>query len=224
MEQATIDKGGRPATTSASKLATAARELFISQGFERTSVEDIAAAVGVSRRTFFRYFPTKADVLWLESDAEIDRLNAYLAADEGIYPPRQVLESAIVAALMFRPADERWARYRAQLVLTVPSVHTQAARMYHRIHESVIAFLARRGIWLADEMAALTFAHATTAAIMAAHEYWITHPETTLPDCLQSTIRLLVPEDPGTEGMAPHLPATAASIGMSRGPAIRSGW
>lgn len=224
MEHATIDKGGRPATTSARKLAAAAQELFFAQGFERTSVEDIAAAVGVSRRTFFRYFPTKADVLWVESDAEIDRLNAFLAADEGIYPPREVLESAIVAALLCRPADEQWARYRAQLILTVPAVHTQAARMYSRIHASVIAFLERRGIWPANELMALTFAHATTAAIMAAHEFWISHPETTLAECLRSTIRLLVPVDPGTEWIAPRLPDTASSFEVPREAVVHSGW
>ncbi|HEY9315086.1 TetR family transcriptional regulator [Williamsia sp.] len=214
MDHVTLDKGGRPAITSARKLAASAHKLFIAKGFEQTSVEDIASAVGVSRRTFFRYFPTKADVVWFECDAEIGRLNTYLAADEGILPPREVVETAIIGALSYRPADEAWARHRAQLVLTVPAVHTQAALRYRRIHEFVIEFLARRGIVPEDEMFALTFAHGTTAAIMAAHELWIAHPETTLAQCLRCTIRLLVPVDPSTDRtVAPSFPPTAASVG-----------
>ncbi len=55
-------------------VARAALELFSRQGYDQTTVDEIAAAVGVSRRTFFRYFETKPDVVWGEFDAELARL------------------------------------------------------------------------------------------------------------------------------------------------------
>ena len=192
----TVDRGGRPAATSAHELAAAAQKLFIEHGFEQTSVEDIAKAVGVSRRTFFRYFATKADVLWVESDTEFARLTAFLAADDGTAAPRDVIEAAIVSALAFRPEDEEWARHRAQLVLTVPAVQSYASVLYRQWREAVADFIRRRGLWRSDELFAIAFAHSTTAAIMTGHEYWVSHPETALPQCLRSSIQLLVPSGP----------------------------
>ncbi|GAA0633101.1 TetR family transcriptional regulator [Kutzneria viridogrisea] len=46
------------------EIAEAAFALFVRQGFEQTTVEEIAEAVGMSRRSFFRYFPTKEDTVF----------------------------------------------------------------------------------------------------------------------------------------------------------------
>ncbi len=51
-----------------SEIAAVALELFAERGFEETTVEDIAAAVGVGRRTLFRYFPSKNDMVWGDFD------------------------------------------------------------------------------------------------------------------------------------------------------------
>ncbi len=64
---------GRP-STSRQDVARAALDLFARQGYDETSVDQIAAAVGVSRRTFFRYYESKREVVWGEFDAELVRL------------------------------------------------------------------------------------------------------------------------------------------------------
>ena len=71
-------RAGRPRISSRETLEEAASELFFEQGYDNTSVDDIAERAGVSRATFFNYFPTKADVLCVDIDRALQRLEQAL--------------------------------------------------------------------------------------------------------------------------------------------------
>ena len=66
--------------TSQAELEHVAFELFEANGFEQTTVEDIAMAAGIGRRTFFRYFPSKNDIPWGTFELELERMRARLKA------------------------------------------------------------------------------------------------------------------------------------------------
>jgi AcrR family transcriptional regulator len=67
---------GRPPTTSRRELQVIALRMFTERGFETTTIEQIAAEAGVSERTFFRYFTTKASVLWSEFETEVQTIRS----------------------------------------------------------------------------------------------------------------------------------------------------
>src|SRR5215475_12775925 len=70
---------GRPRSTSRRELQRIAVRLFTKRGFDNTTIEQIAIEAGVSERTFFRYFATKASVLWTDFETELDTIRAALA-------------------------------------------------------------------------------------------------------------------------------------------------
>ena len=83
--------GGRRRITSRAELEQAAFGLFEQQGFEGTTVGDIARAAGIGRRTFFRYFASKNDVPWGGFEERLERMRARLAG----CPPQTPLAEAI---------------------------------------------------------------------------------------------------------------------------------
>src|SRR4051812_37983187 len=82
--------GRRRATTHA-ELEQVGIRLFTERGFDETSVDDIAAAAGIGRRTLFRYFRSKSDLVWGDFDSELDRMRDCFA---GI-PPAVPLMAAV---------------------------------------------------------------------------------------------------------------------------------
>ena len=74
-------KVGRPRASSQDVLEEAASELFLEKGYLSTSIDDIAQRAGVSRATFFNYFPQKVDVLLVSVDRGLNNFEA--AIDRG---------------------------------------------------------------------------------------------------------------------------------------------
>jgi AcrR family transcriptional regulator len=103
------------------RIADAGRELYLAQGYEQTTVEAIAERAGVARRTFFRYFRSKDDVIFADHDRIAQVLAAHLAALDDLPPVRAVCSGA---RMIFRSYAEHpevsVQRYR--LVRSVPAL------------------------------------------------------------------------------------------------------
>ena len=76
-------------------LIETANKLFLENGFDRTTVDQIAEAAGVSQRTFFRYFPSKDDVVFSKHEERIARFKALLAEQDQGRGPAAVVRGAL---------------------------------------------------------------------------------------------------------------------------------
>jgi len=80
VNNSTVSLRGRQKLHTRSEIVRAAFDLFGQLGFEKVSVEAIAAKVGISRATFFNYFPQKELILREIASARMDKLKRNLAA------------------------------------------------------------------------------------------------------------------------------------------------
>ena len=85
-------RSARPERGSSAPLSICSR----GRGYDRTTVEDVAATAGVSARTAFRYFPAKADLVFGDSDADLAALAAQLAAQDRSLPAFEATRVALV--------------------------------------------------------------------------------------------------------------------------------
>lgn len=186
-------RAGRPASTTAHELAAHAQRLFLKRGFDETAVDDIAESAGISRRTFFRYFGSKADVVWVESDAELADFQRRLAAADPYAHPVDAIGEAFIAALDHGRAEDEWARQRAQLILTAPAVQAYATGVYRRWRAVVCEFVTARYGPEMDCAYPIAVAHALIAGSAAAHELWLVRPESSLAECMRIMFAQMLP-------------------------------
>ena len=182
---------GRRRVTSQADLEQVAFELFAANGFEQTTVEDIAAAAGIGRRTFFRYFPSKNDIPWGMFEVELERMRARLKAC-----PRDVhLMDAIRVALVdfnkVEPAQIPRHRRRMELILRVPALLAHSTLRFAAWRDVVAEFVAERTGQRPDSLAPQAIAHAILGVAVAAYEQWLDDEDADLGALLDSAVREL---------------------------------
>jgi TetR/AcrR family transcriptional regulator, regulator of mycofactocin system len=172
-------------------VARAALELFSRQGYDQTTVDEIAAAVGVSRRTFFRYFETKPDVVWGEFDAELVRLADALAAAPPDEPMMDVLRRVVVSTNRFGAAELGDLRIRMGLTSSVPTLVAHSAVRYTEWCDVIAEFAAGRLGGQPGDLRPQTVARASLGAAMAAFTCWARYDTDDLAAALDQAFRAL---------------------------------
>jgi mycofactocin system transcriptional regulator len=204
---------GRPPGTSARELELIALRLFTEQGFEETTVDQIAAGAGVSRRAFFRYFDSKAGVLWGTFDTEVATIRGLLAETPGDLPVMEAVRRAVLAANHYRAEDVPELRARMSLIGSVPGLVASAAVHYDAWERAVTEFVARRAGQPADSLYPLAVGRATLAACRAAFDRWTVRADADLTVYLDAALRALsagfrddtlTTEPRGPQAPAPH--------------------
>jgi AcrR family transcriptional regulator len=122
-----IPQGGlreRKKTATRAAIQEQAMRLFLQQGYEATTVEEIAAAAGVSHMTFFRYFPSKEDAVMAD---EYDPFIAeMIAARPAIEPDVVKVQRALRASIdRIGTEEQAFVLARAQLIFRTPALRAR---------------------------------------------------------------------------------------------------
>jgi mycofactocin system transcriptional regulator len=192
---------GRPPTTNHEQIESAALALFAEAGFEQTTVNEIAAAVGVGRRTIFRYFPSKNDIVWGEFDQVIERLRIHLAEGEQL-PLMEALRRAAVLSNRYPDDQLPELRQRLTLITTAPSLQANSMLRYAAWRRAVAEWAAARLGQQPDDLVPEAISQAALGASMAAFTRWVSHPGEDLGELLDAAYGVLgtSPPEPGRPG------------------------
>ena len=182
---------GRPPGTSRRAVTRTALELFAQRGFEETTVDDIAEALGVSRRTLFRYFASKNDMVWGDFDWVLERLHRCLDATPPGVPLHEALGDAVVESNRYEDEQLPELRIRMRLITGVPALQAHSALRYAEWREVIAVWVAERLGCSAGDLVPQTVAHAALGTSMAAFLVWVDDPSSDLVANLQDAYRLL---------------------------------
>ncbi|MCF6525341.1 TetR family transcriptional regulator [Streptomyces sp. JJ36] len=149
-------------------LVGAAFHLFLERGYEQTTVDDIVTLAGVGRRSFFRYFPSKEDVVFPDHEQCLADMTEFLAASGDDDDP--VGRACDAARLVMRMYAENPAfsvqRYR--LTREVPGLRTYELSVVWRYERTLADYLRAR---FADRRDGSLRANVAAAAVVAAHNH-----------------------------------------------------
>lgn len=182
---------GRPPGTSARELELIALRLFAENGFDETTINDIASAAGVSPRTFFRYFDSKSSVLWSDFDLEVQNIRNTLAEMPSHLPVMDAVRQAVITVNHYRVADVPELRTRMSLVGSVPELGASAAVRYDAWERAVSDFVADRSGQPRDSLYPLAVGRATLAACRAAYDRWAARADADLTVYLDAALQAL---------------------------------
>jgi AcrR family transcriptional regulator len=196
MEEPKVGLRERTRNMVRAELAQAALKLFVEQGFEATTVEQIAAATGLSRRSFHRYFSSKEDVFgqwFVEMGQQLAAaLEARPAEERPWFALRRSFDD-LVQGLSARPESFQITR----MILDTPALHATHLHKHALWRDALAEVLQRRrsedGRQL-GRVAAGALVGAALAALDSAQIQWVTDDnEQPLGDLLDQAMNAIAP-------------------------------
>jgi AcrR family transcriptional regulator len=149
------------------RIAAAAFELFAAQGYDNTTVDAIAERAGIARRTFFRYFRSKDDVIFPDHDNLLAEVRRYLAAI-GDVPPVDAVCGGVRLVFRGYVTDAAVSVQRYRLTRSVVPLRDREIASVRRYERAFSKYLHGRYESMGEDAAALR-ADVIAAAVVAAH-------------------------------------------------------
>lgn len=182
---------GRPSATDHTTIEHAAFRLFDEQGFDDTTMDQIAEAVGVGKRTLFRYFPSKMDIPWGRFDDSLHLFQDQFDAVPDTTPIADAVHSCVIAFNAFDESILDQHQVRMRLILTTPALQAHAAIKYEAWRRVIAQFVAGRLSLGVDDRVPRLIGHVSLAVSVAAYEQWLEDPTRSLTELLDAELQAL---------------------------------
>ncbi|MFD1814880.1 mycofactocin system transcriptional regulator [Rhodococcus gannanensis] len=184
-------KVGRRPSTTPDEISNIAIALFAERGFDETSVDEIAEAAGIARRTFFRYFPSKNAVPWGDFDNHLADMREQLANLPADIPLAEGLTTALLEFNRFPPDVAPIHRQRMGVILNAPALQAYSMVMYTGWREVVAEYVAARTGGSTTDHFPRTVGWMMLGTALAAYEQWLADESLELTELLRAGSEIL---------------------------------
>ena len=175
---------GRRRSTTPEHITDVALELFTARGFAEVSVDDVAHAAGIARRTLFRYYASKNAILWGDFAAHLAHLQELLDNVDPRVATGEALRAALLEFNTFDECETVRHRQRMRVILETAELQAYSMTMYAGWREVMAGFVAARlGVKTTNPLPQ-TVAWTMLGVALSAYEQWLSDESVTLPEAL----------------------------------------
>src|SRR5246127_4117501 len=164
---------GRRRSTTRRHITEVAIDLFARHGFAEVSVDDVALAAGIARRSLFRYYASKNAIPWGDFDEHLDRLRVLLGSVDRAVPLIEALRDALLSFNTFDDVEMPRHRLRMQIILQTTELQAYSMTMYAGWRDVIAEFVAARCGVKPNDLVPQTVAWAMLGLALSAYEHWL---------------------------------------------------
>lgn len=175
---------GRRRLTTPLHISDVAIDLFAARGFADVSVDDVAQAAGIARRTLFRYYASKNAIPWGDFDTQLRQLRDLLDSIDARVPLREALRGSLLAFNTFDECESARHRQRMRVILETTELQAYSMTMYAGWRDVVAGFVANRLGAKATDLLPQTVAWTMLGVALSAYEHWLGDESVSLPEAL----------------------------------------
>jgi mycofactocin system transcriptional regulator len=182
---------GRRRSTTPHQITDVALTLFAERGFDAVSVDDVARAAGIARRTLFRYYASKNAIPWGDFDAHLQELRQLLDRVAPDVSLGAALRAALLAFNTFDESETIRHRRRMRVILQTAGLQAYSMTMYAGWRAVIAEFVARRSGTASTDLWPQTVAWLMLGVALSAYEHWLADESVSLPRSLAGAFDVL---------------------------------
>lgn len=171
---------GRAPATTHGDLSHLGLTMFLERGFDETTIDDIAAAAGIGRRTFFRYFPSKSDLPWGDFESLLEKMREHLRCLPQDTELSVAIREAVIEFNRYPEQELPFHRDRMWLLLNVPTLVAHSTLRYAAWRQVIADYVAQRLGDRPDDLRPQAIGWVCLGLSLSSYERWLAEPDSDL--------------------------------------------